>query len=110
MYEKIESLKLKSSVSAFNYGLIYHYDKENDLHMIGCLDVDMINITKYKIVLKDAVEQVKQVECSLAKVDPIDESIQFCLLEFHSFKFMNFDLFCLISSSGLHVTKIYFIV
>ena len=100
----MQSLPLKSSVSAFNYAFIYHHDKENDLHTIGCLDVDLVNLTRYKVTEAETVEQV---ECLQVKIDPIDEATQFCLIEFHSFKFLSFELFVLISSNGLHVGRGY---
>ena len=100
MFDKIQSLKLKSSVSAFNYGFVYNYNKQSDLHMIGCLDVDAVNLVKFKLISNDTIEQLDSIQI---KINPIDDSTQFCLIEFHCFKFMDFDLFCLISSSGLHV-------
>lgn len=103
MFEKVQSLPLKSSVSAFNYAFVYHYDKPNDLHTIGCLDVDLVNLTRYKLT---AAKTVEQVNCVQVKIDPIDEATQFCLIEFHSFKFLGLDLFCLISSNGLHVSSL----
>lgn len=106
MFEKVQNLKLKSSVSAFN-GLIYNYDKKNDLHMIACLDVDMVNLTKFKLISPQ--DTIEQTDCELLKINPIDDSTQFCLIEFHCLKFLNFDLFCLISSNGLHVTFLNFL-
>ena len=104
MYEKVQSLTLKSSASAFNYAFIHHHDELNDLHTIGVLDVDRVNLTKYKLT---AAETVEQVDCLQVKIDPIDEATQFCLIEFHTFKFLGLDLFCLISSNGLHVSLLF---
>ena len=101
MYEKVKSLTLKSSASAFNYAFVYHYDELNDLHTIGSLDVDRVNLTKYKLTAEETVDQV---DCIQVKIDPIDEPTQFSLVEFHAFKFLGLDLFCLISTNGLHVS------
>ena len=105
MYEKLPSLTFKSSASAFNYAFAHHYDERTELHTIGSLDVDRMNMVKYKLTATDTVEQVDSVQI---KIDPIDEPLQFSLIEFHAFKFLGLDLFCLISSNGLHVSFVCF--
>lgn len=103
MYEKIKNLTLKTFVSAFNNGLIYNYDKENDEHMIACLDVDTVSLSKFKLTSNDSVEQIDSCQIKIDPIEPSNQLCQFCLFELHRFKFLDFDLFCLISSNGLHV-------